>query len=303
MVPDLPRFTVIVPTFNRLAQLAQCLHSLSRLDYPRDRLEVIVVNDGGESPAGVIAVSSGGLNVTLIGQTNTGPAAARNLGIARASGDYCVFTDDDCVVSEGWLHKLALRCREMPGRAVGGSTVNALTGNRYASASQHLSGFVYSFYNREPNRACFFASNNLTFPAEALRRCGGFDRSMRTSEDRELCDRWLAQGRGMAYATEAVVFHAHQLTFRGFCRQHFGYGRGAFHFYQARRRRGAAGMKLRPFHFYAGLAVRTLKDGSGSGRASLAPLIFLSQAASAAGFFWEAAGRGFGRLRRPEPRS
>ena len=301
MVADQPRFTIIVPTFNRLAQLAQCLHSLSRLDYPPDRFEVIIVNDGGESPAGVIAVASAGRNVTLIGQANAGPAAARNLAIARASGEYCAFTDDDCVVSEGWLRELAIRCREMPGRAIGGSTVNALTDNRYASASQCLSGFVYSFYNRDPGRACFFASNNLAFPTEALRRCGGFDRSMRTSEDRELCDRWLADGRGMAYAAGAIVFHAHQMTLGGFCHQHFGYGRGAFHFYEARRRRGSAGIKLRPFQFYAGLAVRALRDGSGGGSISLAPLLLLSQAASVSGFFWEGARCGFEWLRRPGP--
>ena len=303
MVPDPPRFTVIVPTFNRLAQLAHCLHSLSRLDYPRDRVEVIIVNDGGESPAGIIALSAGGLSVTLLGQTNAGPAAARNLGIARASGDYCVFTDDDCAVSESWLRELARRCQEMPGHAIGGRTENALTGNRYSRASQYLTGFVYSFYNRDPGRACFFASNNVAFPAEALRRCGSFDRSMRTSEDRELCDRWLAQGRGMAYAAAAMVLHGHNLTFRSFCRQHFGYGRGAFHFYRARRRRGAAGMKLRPVHFYAGLVCRTLTETFRRGDASLAPLILFSQSASAAGFLGEALGYACERLRRRGSRS
>jgi GT2 family glycosyltransferase len=47
-------------------------------------------------------------------------------------------------------------------------------------------------------------------------------------EDREFCDRWLRHGYRMAYVPKATVYHAHELTFCTFWRQHFGYGRGAF---------------------------------------------------------------------------
>ncbi len=288
----LPRFSVIIPTFNRAEALGRCLDSLVRLDYPRDRFEVILVDDGSAvAPEPAVSAYEKQLNLVLLKQPNAGPGAARNLGIRRATGDYVVFTDDDCTVSRGWLRSLAARADERPGYAVGGRTVNALPANRYSRASQHLADVVYGFYNSDLDGACFFASNNLMFPTEDLRRAGAFDGSFRCSEDRELCDRWLAFGRRLAWAPEAVVRHAHDLTLTGFCGQHFGYGRGAFHFYRARLRRGRSGMRLRPHRFYWRLLAATCRTARRRRDPSLAPLILVSQAASAAGFFREALGK------------
>ena len=291
-VKVLPRFSVIVPTFDRADALRRCLDSLVRLDYPWDRFEVVVVDDGSpDPPAGVVAAFEERLDLVFLKQPNGGPGAARNLGIGRATGDYVAFTDDDCTASPGWLRALAARAGRKPGYAVGGQTVNAFSDNRYSRASQHLAEIVYGFYNSDPDRACFFASNNLAFPTEDLRRTGAFDGSFRCSEDRELCDRWLTLGRRLAYAPEAVIHHAHYLTFTGFFGQHFGYGRGAFHFYRARVRRGRSGMKLRPHRFYWRLIATTYQAAWRRRDAWLAPLILISQAASAAGFFREALGR------------
>jgi GT2 family glycosyltransferase len=287
MERTLPRFSVVIPTFGRPQQLAECLESLACLDYPRDHFEVIVVDDGGSvSLSEVVGVFDGRLNLVLLRQANAGPAAARNTGIARAGGEYAAFTDDDCTVSERWLKALAIRLREKPGHASGGRTVNVLEDNRYARASQHLADVVYGFYNRDPDRACFFASNNFAFPVDSLRAVGAFNSSMRCSEDRELCDRWLSMGYRMVYAPEAVIRHAHMLTFGQFCRQHFGYGSGAFQFYKERFRRRARGLKLRPLHFYARLACRTWTEAWRRREPSLILLIAISQAASAAGLLW-----------------
>jgi GT2 family glycosyltransferase len=72
---------------------------------------------------------------------------------------------------------------------------------------------------------------------------GGFDETFTTSEDREVCDRWLARGLRLVYAPDAVVHHAHALTLRSLWRQHFGYGRGARRFHLARAARGAGGFR------------------------------------------------------------
>ena len=114
-----------------------------------------------------------------------------------------------------------------PHRSVpyGGQSFNALPTNPYSTASQLLISYLYSYYNGRSSQARFFASNNLAFPADGLRAIGGFDATYtRTAgEDRELCDRWLTDGRRKLYAPDAVVYHAHALTFRTFWRQHFNY--------------------------------------------------------------------------------
>ena len=83
----LPFFSVVVPTYRRPGQLAACLGALSRLDYPRDRFEVIVVNDGSPAPPqGEVEGFRDRLDVQLLRQAHAGPAAARNAGVTRARG-------------------------------------------------------------------------------------------------------------------------------------------------------------------------------------------------------------------------
>ena len=92
-----PFFSIVIPTYHRPQQLAACLQTLTHLDYPRDRFEVIVVDDGGEiSLDGVLALFKEVLCITLLRQPHAGPAGARNVGAATAKGDFIAFTADDC---------------------------------------------------------------------------------------------------------------------------------------------------------------------------------------------------------------
>src|SRR5215470_15202715 len=105
-----PFFSIVVPTYRRPAQLAVCLDAITRLDYPADRFEVIVVDDGsGAPPETAVAAVRGRVDVTLLAPPHRGPAAARNAGAAHAKGDVLAFTDDDCAPDASWLRALA-RC-------------------------------------------------------------------------------------------------------------------------------------------------------------------------------------------------
>jgi len=93
----------------------------------------------------------------------------------------------------------------------------------------------------------------------------------------------------MTYAPEAIIYHGHILTLGGFLRQHFGYGRGAFRFHQARARRGS-GRFIQELEFYARfptLLRSTLSQVRGSQALYVATLLVAWQGANAAGFFWE----------------
>jgi len=287
---DFPFLSIIIPTYNRPGPLATCMQALARLDYPHDRFEIIIVDDGGDSLCDTAAVSTGKKpSVKVIRQPHAGPAAARNTGAASARGEFLAFTDDDCAPASDWLTALVARFTTAPAYAVGGRTLNALHRNPYATASQLLSDFIYAYYNSDADQARFFASNNFAFPANDFRAVGGFDETyLRTAaEDRDLCDRWLSQGRRMIYAPEAVVYHAHALTFGSFWRQHFGYGRGAFNFHCSRARRERAPIKIEPPSFYLNLLRSPFVQGHGRQALLLAGLLVVAQSANAAGFFWE----------------
>ena len=284
-------FSVIIPTRARPTSLAACLEALSNLDYPRDRFEVIVVDDGSEKPPyDVVRSFTDRLDVVLLTQPHAGPAAARNTGAARAKGDFLAFTDDDCTPASDWLRALAARFAQAKDVAVGGRIINALPDNPYATASQLIVDIVYAYYNADPDRARFVASNNLAIAKDLYQTVGGFDSSFPfASEDRDLCDRWLQNGYRLTYAPEVVVRHSRPMTLAAFCRQHFNYGRGAFRFERARSRRGSGGV-VKELGFYRKLP--KLVAGSFShvrGRKAVLPgaLLVVWQVANAAGFFWE----------------
>ena len=105
---------MIVPTHRRPAQLAECLAALARLDYPSDRYEVIVVDDGGGMPLDeVLEPFRAHMAVTCLAGRRVA-AAARNAGAARARGDLLAFTDDDCRPRPDWLRRLARAMRPSP---------------------------------------------------------------------------------------------------------------------------------------------------------------------------------------------
>lgn len=283
-------FSIIIPTYNRPEQLRQCLESICRLDYPKSRFEVIVVDDG--SPEGldvVVKAFAERLEIRYVRQPNAGPAAARNTGAAHARGRYLAFTDDDCQPAGDWLSILQAALETTPDGMVGGRTINLLTDNPFASASQLIVDIVYRFYNANPEQARFFASNNMALPAALLAKIGGFKPAFRTSEDRELCDRWLYNGYRMIYKPEALIYHAHDLTLLAYCQQHFNYGRGAHHFHTIRAARGS-GTIHKEMKFHANLEnwlIYPFRRTRFPRAFLLAFLLIVWQVINAAGFFWE----------------
>ncbi len=287
-----PYISVVVPTYNRPTTLAGCLRALAAQEYPRDRFEVIVVNDGGaESPDQVVNPYRNTLTCRVVHQTNRGPAAARNHGAKEAVGQFLAFTDDDCAPAPDWLTRLSERFLQARETAVGGETRNALTENLYSVASQLLVSYLVDYYNGTPQRIRFFPSSNLAFPAEHFRSIGGFSSAYprAAGEDRELCDRWQHEGHRIMHAPEAVVYHSHHLGARTFLRQHFQYGCGAFHYHQHRARHRGQLLRIEPPAFYLRLFAYPFQKLPWGQALRVVPLLIAAQAANAAGFFWQRA--------------
>jgi glycosyltransferase involved in cell wall biosynthesis len=291
MTIALPFVSVIVATYRRPASLARCLEQLTRADYPRDCFEVVVVDDGGDIDLAPVCAPFGeSVTLRLLRQVNSGAAAARNLGANAARGDVLLFTDDDCLVQEGWIRACVEATRRRSDALVGGRTVNALPDNLYAEASQLLVNWL--------SRPCvtgepaFVASNNLATSRTAFESAGGFDPIFRTSagEDRELSARFREMGRPLVFHFDAVVEHANPLTCRAFIRQHANFGRAAFRL----RMHPAPRTGALPFGgpaFYLGLLLIPVDVAPGRWRwprvATVRCLLALAQLANGAGFVIE----------------
>jgi GT2 family glycosyltransferase len=283
-----PAATVIIPTCNRPVQLATALRCLARQLPVPGGFEVLVVDDGSDPPLDERALcDASGCDCRVVRTTNGGPAAARNLASRQARGRILAFTDDDCEPDPGWLRGLLQRhdAATEP-RIVGGRTVNRLSANPFAIASQNLITFGYAHYNRDPDRARFFASNNLSVPRAEFALLGGFDERFRTAEDRDLCDRWVHSGRTMTYAPESLIHHAHTMGLAGFWRQHLAYGRGAYRFHAAHRRRNPD-HRVVEWPYYRTLLVSMLPPRGAHATPARAFALGVSQIANLLGFFFE----------------
>jgi glycosyltransferase involved in cell wall biosynthesis len=282
-----PVLSVVVPTKGRPRYLERCLHALAGADYPRDRFEVVIANDGGGTEVERIVSSAGDrLAVELVEPERTGPSAARNAGAMSSRGEFIAFTDDDCEPAPRWLTALERALERNPGAAVGGETLNGAPHNKAAVASQLVVEAVHAHFNRDPAAPRFFASFNVAFPAQPFRALGGFDERLRYAEDREMCERWLGAGHRFTHAPGALVHHMRTLTLREFWGQHYGYGRGAWGF---RRARETAAVHTADSGAVVAALLRSCIRTAGRDGPAVAGYLALSQVATAAGFGREAA--------------
>lgn len=285
--------SVVIPTYDRPTQLAVCLGGLARSRFPPERFEVVVVDDGSPAPLDpVVEPLRSSLRLTLVRQPNRGPAAARNAGAAAARGELLAFTDDDCVPDPDWLEALARHAAQRPGHLIGGRTINMLPRNAFSAASQHLVSFLYDYGLASATSrpwTGFFASNNIALPTAAFQAIGGFDETfpLAAGEDRDFCARWNESGAPSHFAPDARIRHYHRLTLSRFWRQHWNYGRGAFHFHRARAERGGQPLRPEPPRFYLGMMRYPLRHEPLARGVIHSALLGFAQCANAMGFFHE----------------
>jgi len=292
---ETPAFSVIIPTRDRPRTAAACLEAIDRLDYPRDRFEVIVVDDGTR-PAGAVQSAigrkgGGDGSTRLLRLEGRGPAAARNAGVAAARFEYLAFTDDDCLPRRAWLRAFARHFEGAPESVAGGCTMNGLPDNLYSSASQELAGYFQRYWARADRP--FFASNNLALSKRTFQAVEGFNAHFPIAggEDRDFCDRVLHRGCGLHFVPEAEVDHFHALSLGKYWRQHFNYGRGAFLYGRARAVRWKEKNRRPPIRFYRDLFLLPFAKKTLSHPVRLSFLLLLSQAATALGFLIQRYGR------------
>jgi mycofactocin system glycosyltransferase len=225
-VDALPRVSIIVPVRNRPAEIAACLDSLSALDYPEDRLEIIVVDDASEddTPRMVAACP----NVRMIRQeTRTQAAACRNRAARDASGEILAFIDSDCLADPHWLRELVPAFRDPSIGAVGGLVDSPYDENRLDRYEKVKSALrIGAWFKRSEGAERFFyvPTCNFLVRRDLFLSLAGFREKLHVGEDVDFCWRLQDQGSHLEYQPLGKVLHKHRNRLTAFCARRFDYG-------------------------------------------------------------------------------
>ena len=224
-----PGVSVIMPTHQRRASLGRALAKLGTQVYPRDRLEVLVICDGGTDGSAEMARRLNfPFELRVFEQPNRGPAAARNLGIEHARGPLALFLDDDVLAAPFLVAEHAITHSAAEHAVVIGPLLpqaNAQTPwVRWEAAGLHEQYRAMQAEEWTPTPRQFY-TGNASVRLNHLRRAGGFDTRFKRAEDVELAFRLLTMGLHFVFHPAAAAVHIADRSFSSWLGAAYDYGR------------------------------------------------------------------------------
>ena len=220
-----PFLSVIVATRNRAVLLARTLSALTVQDWPRDRYEIIVADNGStDGTAALVRDIAGrpGAPIRYLYVAEPGKSRAVNVALQQARGDILVFTDDDVRPEPSWLACVAAAFADGQVDFVAGRTLPEWQAPPPPWLSPALSGVLAASDGgtaRLPiakgvNEHIMPIGANMAVRSGVVRRIGGLradlgklDGTLRTGEDHEFFLRLLHAGCHGVYEPDAVVHH------------------------------------------------------------------------------------------------
>lgn len=199
----LPHVSVIIPVRDD-PRLAECLAALHRQSYPKELMEVVVVDNGSATPAREALMHSP--LVTWISEPSGGSYAARNAGVRASTGSVLAFTDSDCVPQESWLEEAVRAVTSGAGVVAGHVTVYARDERRLhpVEAYELVHAFPQETYVSRGGAA---VTANMTTTRQVFEAAGPFRSELYSGADIEWTQRAHSLGVTTVYSPLAVVRH------------------------------------------------------------------------------------------------
>ncbi|MEL7227372.1 MAG: glycosyltransferase [Cyanobacteria bacterium J06576_12] len=206
--------SVIIPVYNDPKGLQKCLEALDNQSYPKTDYEVLVVDNGSsKSPAPITDTYE---NVSLISEAEPGSYAARNTGIAKATGNIIAFTDADCIPSESWL-EAGVDCLQSSDRSglVAGRIDLFFRDPKNPTAVEIYESVEMGFSQAEFLREQHYAlTANLFTYKRVIEDVGLFSTTLKSGGDKEWGQRVFAANYPQVYADDAQVYHPTRHSFK-----------------------------------------------------------------------------------------
>lgn len=225
------RLSLIIPLYNRPEEIKELLESL--VEQRKYLHEVIVVEDGSINDAkDIVDGFSEQLPTRYFFKTNSGPGQSRNYGSERATGDYFIFLDSDCIIPQHYLQSVHEELEQSPVDAFGGpdrahdSFTPLQKAINYAMTSFFTTGGIRG--SKSALDKFYPRSFNMGYTKEVFAATKGFG-PMRFGEDIDMSMRLIKLGFKTRLFPKAYVFHKRRTNFRQFFKQVFNSGMARIH--------------------------------------------------------------------------
>lgn len=219
-----PRFSIIVPVYNRVDEVRDLMASLERQTLRN--FEVIFVEDGSTEPCDCVLQEFPNVNARYFYKENEGRSIARNYGLERAEGDYFIFFDSDCVIPEDYFKVLTEELDRNPLDCFGGPDA---AHDSFSDTQKAINYSMTSFLTTGGIRGGKVSLEkfvprtfNMGFSREVYDKVGGFREMF--SEDIDMSTRIRNAGFSMGLIRPAYVYHKRRVDFRKFLRQVYVFG-------------------------------------------------------------------------------
>lgn len=220
-------FSIVVPVFNRPEETEELLTSIANQTYDKP-FEVVIVEDGSTITSEDICNSfSEQLNIKYLFKANSGPGDSRNYGMQKASGNYFIILDSDCILPNSYLQKVALALELNYVSCFGGpdaaheSFSDIQKAINYSMTSLWTTGGIRG--NKKATTKFQPRSFNMGIAKDVFEKTGGFGK-IHPGEDPDLTIRIWNLGFETAFIEDAFVYHKRRISWKKFYQQVYKFG-------------------------------------------------------------------------------
>ena len=215
-------YSFVIPVYNRPQEIKELLESFVLISFNQP-FEIVIVEDGSTlSSEEVVKQYRSKLNISYYSKPNSGPGASRNYGMERATGNYFIILDSDCLLPQHYLATVNDFLERQYHDCYGGAdaahrsfsplqkAINYVMTSFFTTGG--IRGSEKSISNFEPR------SFNMGISKAAFEKTGGFAK-IHPGEDPDLSQRILKAGFKTTFIPNAYVFHKRRISWNKFYTQ------------------------------------------------------------------------------------
>jgi len=213
-----PTVTIIIPTKNNEQTIDSCIKSIMSMDYPREKLELIVVDAFSKDRTLHICAR---YPVKVL-RKNCNAPAAYNIALRDVSSEIIGFIDGDAKVTKDWLRNLVQHLNDLNVAGAGGMI---MTWNCDNLIPRFIGYDITNRYEKMPKSITRIATTNLILKKKVIDEVGRFDEALATGYDADIGYKIVKKGYKIIFEPKAVVYHFHRPNLNAYFRQQYIYAK------------------------------------------------------------------------------